>query len=145
MEVTPYLKPLTPESKSCLGTNLIRLYPLPFRVGRESRTHFMKGFMNSKRKSNTPPNNELYLPETNHRLNVSREHFLIEQRNEEFYLVDRGSTCGTLVEGVRIGGDKKGGELKLQDGDVIIVGTSESPHSFKFILRKEDISYIKAH
>jgi pSer/pThr/pTyr-binding forkhead associated (FHA) protein len=137
METAAYLKPLTPESKSCLGTALFRIVSLPFRVGRESRTHFIKAFSNSRRKPNSSANNDLYLPETNHRLNVSREHFQIELRNKEFYLVDRGSSCGTLVEGSRIGGDRKGGEKELHSGDVIIVGTSESPHSFKFLILKD--------
>jgi pSer/pThr/pTyr-binding forkhead associated (FHA) protein len=145
MEAKAYLKPLTPESKSCLGTSLLGIFPLPFRVGRESRSHSIKGFRHSRRKSDSPANNELYLPEKKHRLNVSREHFQIELRGEEFYLVDLGSACGTLLEGSRIGGDRKGGEHKLHSGDVIIVGTSESHYSFKFLILKEGTTSSLQH
>ena len=67
-------------------------------------------------------------------MNVSREHFQIERRGSAYYLVDRGSACGTLLEGIVIGGDRTGGEQLLANGDVIIVGTSESRHVFKFVI-----------
>jgi hypothetical protein len=47
-------------------------------------------------------------------------------------LVDRQSTCGTIVEGRVIGGKHVGGAAPLHDGDVIIVGTSSSRYVFKF-------------
>lgn len=49
-----------------------------------------------------------------------------------YILVDRASTCGTIVEGQTVGGDTRGGTCSLHDGDVIIVGTSRSPYAFKF-------------
>jgi hypothetical protein len=45
--------------------------------------------------------------------------------------VDRGSTCGTIVEGDRVGGQGRVGSVALRDSDVIIVGTSFSPFVFK--------------
>ena len=50
---------------------------------------------------------------------------------DDVMLVDRGSTCGTIVEGTVIGGEGRGGSVALKDGDVIIVGTSLSPFVFK--------------
>jgi len=57
---------------------------------------------------------------------VSREHFQIQPDGAGFVLVDCKSTCGTLVEGVLVGGQTRGGTISLLDGHVIIVGTSRS-------------------
>jgi pSer/pThr/pTyr-binding forkhead associated (FHA) protein len=65
-------------------------------------------------------------------MNVSREHFQIEHNGTQYVLVDRQSTCGTLVEGQVVGGKQAGGAVPLRDGDVIIVGTSASRFAFKF-------------
>ena len=56
----------------------------------------------------------------------------IDRDDAGYVLVDRGSTCGTRVEGEIAGGDTRGGTIALHDGDVIIVGTSNSPYTFKF-------------
>ncbi len=97
----------------------------------------MPRFPDSPRGTNSVPNNDLYLQETGSVLNVSREHFQIEARNGEFFLVDRGSACETLVEGAPVGRDRSGGETLLQNGDVIIVGTSASRHVFKFLTERQ--------
>lgn len=47
---------------------------------------------------------------------VSRNHACIERRGDQFWLVDRGSTNGTYVNGVRIA------EYQLQRGDSIRIG-----------------------
>ena len=88
-----------------------------------------------RRNADSKPNNDLYLVDTQEPLNVSREHFQIERRGTEDVLVDRQSTCGTLVEGRTVGGKNKGGSIPLRDGDVIIVGTSASRYAFKFRVR----------
>ena len=133
-EVAAYLKALTPEAEECLGTYLLQIPYFPFKVGRESRRDEMPRFADSRRRADSVPNNDLYISEPGSLLNVSREHFQIESRNGGFYLVDRGSACGTLVEGVTVGGDRSGGDKALENGDVIIVGTSASRHAFKFLL-----------
>jgi predicted component of type VI protein secretion system len=73
-----------------------------------------------------------YLVERDEPLNVSREHFEIDRDDTGYILVDRASTCGTIVEGQTVGGQGRGGSIPLHDGDVIIVGTSRSPNVFKF-------------
>jgi len=65
-------------------------------------------------------------------VNVSREHFQIEQDARDYVLVDRGSACGTIVEGRPVGGDRAGRRIALHDQDLIIVATSHSPLVFKF-------------
>jgi len=128
-----FLKALTPEAQECLGVPKLKISKYPFRVGRESRTRHVPASFERRRQSSAL-NNDLYLQETGDVLNVSREHFQIERRGSAYYLVDRGSACGTLLEGIVIGGDRAGGEQQLANGDVIIVGTSESRHVFKFVI-----------
>ena len=64
-------------------------------------------------------------------LHVSRERFQIEQQEGRHFVVDRGSACGTIVEGRVLGGGRQGGRAEVHDQDVIIVGTSASPFVFK--------------
>jgi pSer/pThr/pTyr-binding forkhead associated (FHA) protein len=129
-----FLKPLTPEAELSLGTKLYQIPQFPFMVGRESRKHQKKNYPESRRHPDSIPLNDLYLSDPIKPLNVSREHFQIESREVRFFIIDRGSTCGTLVEGVAIGGEKRGGQHQLFNGDVIIVGTSVSPYIYKFII-----------
>ncbi len=57
--------------------------------------------------------------------NVSRYHAEIEWRDGEFWLIDLGSSNGTILNGERVEGDKK-----LSDGDEITLGgTSKSEFS----------------
>jgi pSer/pThr/pTyr-binding forkhead associated (FHA) protein len=128
---------LTPEANAALGGPEIALARLPFRVGRESRaTQRAAGrTIAERRKSQSRPTNELYLAENGEMLNVSREHLQIQHNGTHYILVDRQSSCGTIVEGTTVGGRGAGGAVKLNDGDVIIVGTSSSRYVFKFRTR----------
>jgi pSer/pThr/pTyr-binding forkhead associated (FHA) protein len=129
-----FLKALTPEARVCLGTELFRIPRFPFRVGRENRTSGLLHFPNSRRRADSLPTSDLYLFVTGPVLNVSRDHFQIELRRGEFFLVDRGSAYGTIVEGETVGEDRTGGERRLNANDVIIVGSSESRYVFKFVI-----------
>jgi pSer/pThr/pTyr-binding forkhead associated (FHA) protein len=132
-ETTAFLKALTPDAKASLGAIQIQIPCYPFRVGRESRSEKHIFFPNSRRRHDSSQNNDLFLRDAGQRLNISREHFQIERRDGNFFIVDRGSACGTLVEGITIGKERNGGEKQLENGDVIIVGSSESRQAFKFI------------
>jgi pSer/pThr/pTyr-binding forkhead associated (FHA) protein len=132
-EDTAFLKALTPEAQASLGTSLFQIRNYPFRIGRESRGPTKALFPNSRRGPDSSPNNDLYLADGEGLLNISREHFQIERRNGAFFLVDRNSTCGTLVEGEAIGKGRNGGMRQLKNGDVIIVGTSASKQVIKFV------------
>jgi hypothetical protein len=124
---------LTPEAREAIGSAAVAATPLPYRVGRESRTPGPDGrtVRGEQRRPGTPRTNDLYLQEVSAPLNVSREHFQIEWTREGLILVDRGSTCGTIVEGEQVGGAGAGGAAVLEDGHVIIVGTAFSPFVFK--------------
>jgi hypothetical protein len=56
----------------------------------------------------------------------------IDRGDTRYFLVHQASTCGTIVEGQRMGGHARGGRMPLHDGDVINVGTSRSPYVFTF-------------
>lgn len=125
---------LTPESRAALGAPQADIESFPFRVGRESRgmQRTARGLMSERRSPGSRPSNDLYLAEGDEPMNVSRAHFQIDRTDAGYVLVDRESTCGTIVEGEIVGGGTRGGTIALHDGDVIIVGTSNSPYVFKF-------------
>jgi pSer/pThr/pTyr-binding forkhead associated (FHA) protein len=129
------LKALTPEARSALGGEYRQIAAFPFRAGRESRLTNRKAVPpDPRRHPDSSPNNDIYLCETGTVYNVSREHFLIDYREGTYVLVDRGSACGTLVEGELVGEKRAGGWRRLENNDVIIVGTSESRFVFKFVI-----------
>lgn len=125
---------LTPESRAALGAREASIERFPHRVGRDSRgmQRTADGFARERRSPDSRPTNDLYLVEHDEPMNVSRAHFLIDRGGDGYVLVDRESTCGTIVEGEIVGGGTRGGTIALHDGDVIIVGTSTSPYVFKF-------------
>jgi pSer/pThr/pTyr-binding forkhead associated (FHA) protein len=125
---------LTPESRIALCAPEREITRFPYRVGRESRgmQRTPRGVVSERRNPGSRPSNDLYLLEHDEPLNVSREHFEIDRSDTGYMLVDRASTCGTIVEGQTVGGNTRGGTLPLHDGNVIIVGTSRSPYAFKF-------------
>ena len=130
-----YLAALTPESAGAIQAREINIPHLPFRVGRESRrTRWTQVGLVGERRKAASSNNDLYLVEESEPMNVSREHFLIDRDADGFFLLDRGSMCGTLVEGGLVGGNGRPGRAPLVDHHVIMVGTSLSRYVFKFRL-----------
>jgi pSer/pThr/pTyr-binding forkhead associated (FHA) protein len=127
---------LTPEAKAVLGGAEVAITKLPFRVGRESRGAPRPAgrTLAERRKARSRPTNELYLVERTEPYSVSREHAQIQHNGTYFILVDRESSCGTIVEGTVVGGRNAGGAVRLNDGDVIIFGPSSSAYVFKFRL-----------
>lgn len=135
------LQPMTAEAAEAVSVNLIdnvivKIKKLPFRVGRESRVVKVNGRLERverPKEDDSEPNNDLYLVDRGHRLHISRKHFQIEKRNEKYYLVDRGSSCGLNIGGKSLGGDDAGGEAPLHDGDIIGVGRIGTPYIFQFV------------
>ncbi|MFC1603164.1 FHA domain-containing protein [Pseudomonadota bacterium] len=134
------LMALTPEAEAAIGGEKLVLKHFPFRIGREFRVALVDGAMQvteRRRQNASAPNNDLYLKDQGRLLNVSRQHLQIERDEEGAYrVVDRGSACGTLVGNNHIGGHDQGGECPLQDGEVLVVGTSESPFVFHFVVEE---------
>lgn len=137
----PLLRPLTPEARAAVGGKDVVVNRFPFRVGRESRLGLIRGTLRviERRKLDHPPNNDLYLIDERRPLQVSREHFQIERSADGGYeLVDRDSACGTIVGNQNVGGGDSGGRCALVHGNVIVVGTDQSPYAFKFVVPGED-------
>ena len=122
---------LTEEARRGLGGDELVLPHLPFKVGRENRLNKLVSAI-ERRLGSHRELNDIYLIEDTEYVNVSREHFVIEQEQGRVRLRDLGSACGTIVEGQVLGGERSGGSAELHDHDVIIVGTSGSPFVFKF-------------
>ncbi len=146
------LKAMTPEAKkavpqSVLIEGVVCIRKFPFRVGRESRVKKINGKVERIERTkldNKEPNNDLYLIDDGHLLNISREHFQINKKGDEFILFDRGSVCGTHIQDINVGGNDSPGSLTLKDGDIICVGTKTSPFVFQFITLDEFTSLRKA-
>jgi len=116
--------------------DLICIRKFPFRIGRESRVRTVNGKIERIERpkiDNREPNNDLYLVDQGLLLNISREHLLIEKTEDTYLLIDRGSACGTKINGEPLGGDDSGGSRILCDDDIITIGTKESPYSYRFI------------
>ena len=139
------LKALTPMarqsvSKAAHVDGMVPVRSFPFRVGRESRVKIIDGRierMERVKVGESTPNNDLYLVDDGHLLNISREHFQIEKNGTRFFLYDRGSACGTLVNEDAIGGNEGEDTSELRDEDIITVGTRQSPYRFQFIVLEE--------
>lgn len=129
---------VTEEAQRVLGgAREVRVTQFPFKVGRERRTpesdRHLPPEVKQRRSGEAPPLNDLYLREkSNESLHISGAHFAIECVDDQFFLVDRGSACGTIVAGRRVGGHREGGRIELRDGDEVIVGTGRSRYVFQF-------------
>ncbi len=135
-EHAPILRSVTPTARLSIG-NEIALDRFPFRVGREGRVHAsasgLRGMIERRAAATAKTTNELYVKDFGKSVNVSREHFQIEARDDGSYeLVDRGSACGTIVSDRVVGGNFAGGRCQLKFGDSIIVGTRQSSIVFEF-------------
>ncbi len=138
-EKKPMLVALTPEAEETLGGRELVLPWFPFRMGRDSRIDGLDDITSGERRSGGGrPNNDLFIRDRGQRKNVSREHLQIEQLEDgSFQVFERGSACGTVVGNSSIGGHRKRESCKLEDGNVIIVGTPGSPFVFKFQLESD--------
>ena len=134
----PRLTAVTAEAKAALaGEEYVELTVFPFRFGRESRSGDRRRPMalTDRRLKAAPLNNNCYLLDFGEPLHISREHFQIE-RDEDmtYFVVDRGSACGTIVDGEALGNHQSRAFQIVEDGSVIVVGTPTSPYQFRLEL-----------
>ncbi len=137
------LKAMTSEAKHSIvkrsfGQDIIPIYNYPFRIGRESRVeHVDNEIIVQKRHtlSDYHPNNDAYLLDNGGFLQISKEHCtIINNDTDEYMLQDMGSSCGSLINQIQLGGDSKDDMYTLKDGDIITLGSKDSKYKFKFIL-----------
>jgi pSer/pThr/pTyr-binding forkhead associated (FHA) protein len=142
--ITPLavLKAVTPEArdaipKNCLGNDIIGIWKFPFRIGRESRIEEIDGKLviyERHKLGDGEPDNDAYLVDNRDLLQISREHLRIEKvDNVGYFVSDRNSACGTIINDRRIAGASMGGTGVLKDGDIIKIGGDDSPYLFEFI------------
>lgn len=125
LEGRVFLSGLSPEAAAALGGKELEIKKFPLKVGRKTE-NFAKDIFS---------HNDLYL-EDKRPYNVSRNHFSVQARMSKFFVVDRGSTLGTRVNDIRIGGPAGGNEIELEKGDnIVTAGDEESPYSFKVSIR----------
>ena len=123
------LEAITPEAERALGgLHERRFSHFPVNVGRERRVpgaDHPSPEEDPRRRGVAPQLNDVYLHElpSSTSLHISGAHFAIERVDGRFFLVDRGSACGTIVAGRRVGGNRTGGRTELRDGDELVVGT----------------------
>ncbi len=132
-----FLVAVTEEARAALGDQAeVRITQFPFELGRESR--LPQALTNAadvveRRMAAEPPLNAVYLiePPSSALLQISRAHCAIEYVGGQYFLLDRGSACGTIVAGKPVGGNRAGGRTPLQPGDTIVIGTANSPYVFR--------------
>ncbi len=111
----------TPEMREAMCNRSHRVEKFPFHFGRSGENEggiggFFSLWSNDLSIDDHPP------------YNVSRKHCLIDKRRKGFVLVDQHSHYGTLVDGVRVGGDSDQEEMVLEPGrHRIQLGTAASP------------------
>ena len=131
--MNPRLIALTEHAREALKGNELLIRKFPFGMGREGRSFLSQLSGVVERRVNLgPSSHNIYIEETGDLHHLSRGHVLFETEGGEFFITDCGSSSGTIVEGVRLGGDREGGRTQLHDHDVIILGTPMSPYVFKF-------------
>jgi len=137
------LKAMTSEAKHSIvkrsfGQDIIPIYNYPFRIGRESRVEHVDNEIIVQGRhtlSDYHPNNDAYLFDNGELLQISKEHCtIIHNDTDEYMLQDIGSSCGSLINQIQLGGDSKDDMYTLKDGDIITLGSKDSKYKFKFIL-----------
>jgi len=84
--------------------------------------------------------NDLQLADTQP-FHVSRNHFAIERGPDGVQVRDRGSSVGTLVNGVQIGGHHHVGTLPLAVGEnEVVAGSPRSPFRFRVVVALRQLS-----
>ncbi|MBT3168579.1 MAG: cyclic nucleotide-binding domain-containing protein [Candidatus Cloacimonetes bacterium] len=116
------LIPTTSKAKRMLrNLDRIVISHFPFKIGRHSRRRSDKLFHR----------NDFYLSDYSP-YSVSRSHFAITKKDNDYYFLDRGSHLGTLVNGERIGGRGKRTRVSLSEKEnSIIIGSVEAKIRFK--------------
>lgn len=100
------------------------IHRFPFRIGRWSENPQADVFVSND-----------YLIRDEPPFQVSRNHCAIEREGSRCYILDRGSTFGTVVNGRRIGGMESLMVTPLHEGEnQLQLGNDKSPYQFNVLL-----------
>ena len=122
------LYPMTPlcASKISEGQDGLQIDKYPFRIGR--RSHEDEG-------RNTVFSSNDYVISDVEPFQISRSHCSIEREGDHFFVRDRGSTLGTIVNGTPIGVHFATLTCDLHAGEnTITIGSMRSPFKFRIEL-----------
>ena len=110
----------------------------PIRLERESRTRrrlLDNLFGRSEQRSERGvPNNNFYFFDEAKIKHISREHMRIEHNAQGFPIVAQGSACGTVVGDHYIEAANFKAPVTIEDGNVLVLGSQESPMAFQFVV-----------
>jgi hypothetical protein len=120
------IHPLTHQAAQALPENGLVIPKFPFRIGRASEA----------REHDPLDLNDMWLLDKEP-FHVSRNHALLNLRNETVMVVDRGSKRGMYVNDVHIGVRARQTHAALEEGDnVVILGGNSSPYHFRVHVSK---------
>ncbi len=118
---TVRLTGLTREAQSVLNNKVLNIQKFPFKIGRNS-SHVSDAIF---------VNNDLSIDDVLP-YNVSKNHMSINFYQNQFYILDRGSSLGTTVNGKNIGGNVNNYKIDLNKGEnTVVIGAEASPYQFK--------------
>jgi CRP/FNR family transcriptional regulator, cyclic AMP receptor protein len=113
-----------PRTRGCSVSSTLGLGDLPFVVGRAPVA----------REGLPPLQPDLKLDDTVP-FRLSRNHFMIEKRDEGYYVRDLCSTLGTSVNGEPLGDLFRGDDARLRAGEnEVIAGGANSPFVFSVFI-----------
>jgi HD-GYP domain-containing protein (c-di-GMP phosphodiesterase class II) len=117
---------LTRPGRHVLNNKPLTVLYFPFRIGRLSRTDLAS----SSRQDLLIPDMQPY--------SVSRNHVVFERVDEKIFLVDEDSTCGTIIDDMRLGHNYSGEtRVELSAGvHTLAIGGSGSPFLFSVTVRQ---------
>jgi len=115
---------ITQPARQALKNTAVILKKFPFKMGRESGHRYDDVFID----------NDLSLIDERP-YNVSRNHMSINFYKDHYYILDRGSSLGTIVNDVPIGGHLNNFKAELHKGEnIVILGANSSQFQFKIIV-----------
>ena len=115
---------LKKEAAEILEGKELLIKKFPFKIGRNS-SHISDAIF---------VNNDLFIDDVVP-YNVSKNHMSINVQNNQFYVLDRGSSLGTIVNGRQIGGQVSNYKANLNPGEnIVIIGSEASPYQFKITI-----------
>jgi len=132
------LLPVNEKTKKTISNkNIISIKNFPFKIGRESRVEENeRGFFVKLRIFNgdsAQPSNDMYLIDNDEFLQISKQHLEISMDENSYIVRDRGSMNGTTINGETIGGDRQTAQKRINDGDIIQIGSDKSDYKFQFL------------
>lgn len=133
IRVKAKLTPLTKQARVALGgRRSITIDVFPFRIGRESRqTAVWPLTLIDRRKAEPQDVNSLYLADKGAKLQISREHCVLEVDGEgHLCLVERGSACGTEVNGEHLAHSVNRFRVRLSASNEIAFGSPGSTYRY---------------